>query len=212
MWVCLRTVKNLVIKGQVHHYKPGEWVNVGRQLAREWIAAGDAYDFDQTGKTGDKTTGIVLFGNAPGDWLDRLHSAMSVTVVSGDMPDVPFAETLLYRPEFELRLDLMLTGFKLLQRWQVAIPLWNYETLAAQVGTEEERERTKAVIRDLRVPLRDTRLVFMRRCAQTRELTNVWREELTNSTDERLAFLRALYRIKPVICDLPASWTGNVRA
>jgi len=106
----------------------------------------------------------------------------------------------------------MLICFKLLQRWQVAIPLWNYETLAAQVGTEEERERTKAVIRDLRVPLRDTRLVFMRRCAQTRELTNVWREELTNSTDERLAFLRALYRIKPVICDLPASWTGNVRA
>jgi len=213
MWVCLRCRKTLIIKGAPHHYAPGEWVKVGRHIAREWLAGGEAYDFagDGSGAVADKTTGIVLLSAPPDGWMDRCRSALSIEVASIDAPCVPFAETLLYTPGFDLRLDLVLIGLGLLKRWQVAVPLWDYTTLAAHVGSEDERARTKAIIRDLRVPLRDTRLVFLRRCAQTRELVECWNEETADSTEPRLAFLRAMYRIKPVVCDLPASWTGNVR-
>jgi hypothetical protein len=47
-------------------------------------------------------------------------------------------------------------GIGLLDTWELAVPLCNYKTLAAHIGTEEERERTQKIILDLRVPLYET--------------------------------------------------------
>jgi len=217
MWVCLRVLKNVVTKGQMRTYHPGDWIAVGRQMAEGWIAAGEAYTLDPSalGDGFEVTSGIALRGAAAADWAEKLTSLTALHLAyytDGWTPELPFAETLIWTPAFELRYDLVAAGFRLLQRWQVAVPLWDYGTLACQVGTPEERARTEAIIRDLRVPLRDTRLLFVRRCPETRALMDVWGDELAGPDgDERLAFLRALYTVKPLICDLPASWTGRGR-
>lgn len=106
-----------------------------------------------------------------------------------------------------LRLNILPIGFSLLDTWQIAAPVWSYTELAAHVGNAAEREYTQSIIRDLRVLMYDTRMVFVRRCGDTRKFVSVWRDESEKGADERLAFLRALYIVKPVLLALPTTWT-----
>ena len=216
MWVRLNCNQNIVTKGKMHQYKKGDWVDVGRQWAQQWIAGGIASALDLTaadGKPLEPTAGILVCGSINQETQDQITTATHLQFAF--IPDgtaqnwLPFTETLIYKPSFVLRLDLLITGFNLLKKWQVVIPLWDYETLASGVGTEQDREATKAIVRDLRVPLRDTRLIFARRCSDTRKLMQLWRAGCVPGADERLAWMRAMYTVKPLVCDLPASWTGR---
>jgi len=218
MFVRLNCNQNIVVKGQMRQYKRGDWVDVGRQWAQQWIAAGIATALDMTaadGKPLEPTAGILVRGAISDEMREQITQATHLqwAFVTDEPLDnwLPFTETLIYKTTFTLRLDLLITGFNLLKKWQAAIPLWDYETLAAHVGTEQERDDTKAVIRDLRVPLRDTRLIFVRRCGDTRKLMDLWRDGCANRGHEQLAWMRAMYTVKPLVCDLPASWTGRVK-
>jgi len=55
--------------------------------------------------------------------------------------------------------------------------------------------------------------VFVRRCPDTRRLVETWHAERARfpSGEDRLAFLRALYIVKPLVCDLPTVWTNRGR-
>lgn len=214
MWIKLLNNQNIIRKGVMTTYHAGDWVNVGRHIAEEWIAGGCAVAIDaETLELGvESTSGIAVRGTLSEDIRKQIEQASSLRLAFFDTdwtPELPFTETLIWTPTFQPRLDLILTGFKLLKVWQVVVPLMDYTTLAAQVGTAEDRERTEAVIRDLRVPLRDTRLIYARRCAATRTLMRYWGDELARGGDERLAFMRALYTVKPLVCDVPASWVGH---
>lgn len=214
MWIQLTANKSIIRKGAMTHYHPGDWVDVGRQIAQEWIAAGEARTVEPAEMAGSvqATSGIAVRGHLSDGWRERLSLIDGLQLAFFEdnwTPSLPFTETMIWKPEFDLRLDLMKVGFEWLKKWQVVVPLYDYTTLAAAIGTVEEREQTRAIIRDLRVPLRDTRLIFVRRCEDTRELMRLWGEFMTPGGDERLAFLRALYMVKPVVCDTPASWTGK---
>lgn len=100
--------------------------------------------------------------------------------------------------------DLVPVGLALLRRgWDVAAPFDAGGLLAADVGTEEDRARTCAVVGDLRVPLYSPGVVFVG--AGGEEWFRAWRAECDGG-DERLAFLRALFRVKPRFCALPRAW------
>ena len=101
---------------------------------------------------------------------------------------------------------LVESGFGCLDSWELAAPLWRYGVLAADVGTKEERERTKALCFDLRVPLMEPGLLFARQCAATEQMLETWRHECEGGANERLAFLRALCLVKPRLLTLPRSW------
>ncbi len=215
MWVRLNVNKTVMLHGAPRHYLKGDWIDMGGLLARQWIAAGEAVQADPATYTTVPTAGILARG-AVNETLRAKLSAIGNMQMSfadgGAWPTLPFTETLLWTPEFEPRLDLIMVGFNLLKKWQIAVPLVNYETLACHVGTDEERAYTQGIIRDLRVPLRDPRLVFIRRSKATQRLIEVWRDELQRfgpTTNEHLALLRAIYTVKPVVCDLPNSWTNN---
>ena len=96
-----------------------------------------------------------------------------------------------------------------LDKWDIACPLYNYDALALDEGTEEEREQTLDVIHDLRVLLYDTRLIFAKKCKQVDQLLTLWREDVNNGKNERLSFLRAIYIVKPLILALPSTWTDK---
>ena len=216
MYVRLNANKNIVTKGKMHQYKRGDIVDIGRQMAQEWVKAGEAslLNTSPDGKKRevDPTAGVLaLSGVGPDtrayiDAIGKLHWAYAS---EGIPADLPFTETLILNPTFMPRVDLLVVGFNLLKKFQMAVPIRDYKLLASQIGTEAQREQAVAVLRDLRVPLRDTRLVFMRRCSATKDLMKLWSELTTAGQDERLAFMMAFYTVKPLVCDLPASWSGG---
>ncbi len=95
-------------------------------------------------------------------------------------------------------------GLAQLDTWQVVAPL--YDTLlAVRCGDEEERRLTETIISDLRIPVYMTGIIFMRKCEETINLLQLWRDELQHG-DSPLAFMRALYVAQPMILALPAAW------
>lgn len=216
MWVRLKTAKNVLLAGTAVAYRPGDLVEVGKHRAREWVAAGDAEVWEiDTGAANPPTAGIACYGGVAPTVRDRLAKVENLRMSFHEdaWPLLAYSETLLWVPEFEPRMDHLMQGYNLLKRWQVAVPLWDYDVLARDVGSDEERVHTETVIRDLRVPLRDTRLVFVRRCPDTRRLVETWHAERARfpGGEDKLAFLRALYLVKPLVCDLPTVWTNRGR-
>lgn len=207
MLVQLKSIQYISHLGRNETHYPGEWVDVGNQTARGWLATGDAVRPDMPDLEVLPGCGLAVPAHAleiaaqaaPG--LERLPQADSPTDSC-----LPFPKTLWYDPAVRLRPDLIATGFELLETWELAAPLYSYQTLARDLGTDSERALTEGLIHDLRVPVYETRCLFLRRCRGTRDLMAAWGAEMGNGGDERLAFLRALYRVKPLVLALPVTW------
>ncbi len=203
VWVKLKSVQFIEIDGKLCKHHPGDWVYVGRQTAERWIAQGEAW----------RPSAEITVPSGAGVWLRGLAvpgcktlETLAYVEDDGKSNALPYPKTLVWNPALKMRHELLGVGFRLLERWQVAAPLLSYDTLACHVGDEQDRARAEAVVRDLRVPVYDTRLVFVRRCAETVELVERW---LADDGDETLALLKAVYAVKPMICALPTSWGGN---
>jgi len=122
---------------------------------------------------------------------------------------LPWPCTLFVVPGTCVPWDLVAAGFQFLARWDVAAPFWRAGTLAKDLGTPAERERTTRVLHDLRVPVYSHELLFVRNSPAGKAFLSAWRAECPNS-DERLAFLRALYAVKPTFCVLPRLWLADI--
>ena len=92
-----------------------------------------------------------------------------------------------------MRIELVLVGLGLLLHgWQVVVPLMSYDTLARDVGGEEDRALTEEMLHDLRVPVYDPRVIFARRCEESARLLEAWQEEKGGGGYDGLAFLRSM--------------------
>lgn len=133
----------------------------------------------------------------------------------GELWIMPFEKTLFAAPGTIIPWDLIGAGFSFLERWDVAAPLWRYGVLAKDQGTPSDQRRTEAVIRDLRVLLYAHELLFVRDSEAGRAFIETWRADCASTNgdapEERLAFLRALYLIKPLFCALPRSWLADLQ-
>ncbi|NIP86986.1 MAG: hypothetical protein GTO03_16040, partial [Planctomycetales bacterium] len=107
--------------------RPGEWVKVGKQQALSWLATGQADRPDMPDLEALPGCGVVLIDGAPQCKLSGLE------LVEADSPILEFARTLLWSG-VNFRGDLLATGFGLLDTWELAAPLYSYETLARDVG------------------------------------------------------------------------------
>lgn len=210
----LLTIKHISIGGQLKTFHPGDWVKVGRHTARAWIASGEA-DYPGldrveaiVGKCED--CGILVRG-------DRKAAAhvKRVKVVSGEWPALPFGRTLIWKPGLTLTPAQAVVGFSRIEAtrqgydaWEVAAVLLSDEALAAHYGSEKEKQKTEGVIGDLRIPIYDTRAVWMRKTGTTRQLVEAWAAEIEAGANEAHAFLRALYSHPVLVCTLPAGWVG----
>lgn len=104
--------------------------------------------------------------------------------------------------------DLVRTGFDFLAKgWDLAVPFTARYLLAQDIGTDEDRERTRAAIGDLRVPVYEPGLVFAATSAAP--CLRQWEVEAAGGSDARLAFLRALAVTKPRLCVLPRIWLSD---
>jgi hypothetical protein len=150
-----------------------------------------------------KERGIVI---ERGD-AKRIGSQAKLPATVQSTHDLPWKRTLFLDPELgRVPWEQVPRGFDFLDTWEVAAPIWNYETLASDVAVGDDRKATEALIGDLRVPLYVHELLFVRDCKGGRALLAAWAEEQASGGDVRLAFLRALYRTKPLFLALPRSW------
>ena len=156
-----------------------------------------------------KDKGIVLSKDDPHIQAKAKNLGLGV-IIDSEMP-LSFNKTLFVDPGTKIPWDLLGAAWHFLDRWDAAIPLWRYGVTADDVGTSDERKRTKAIVRDLRVLLHSVELLFVRNNSDGQSLIQAYREECENSCEKRLAFLRAFYRTKPRVCVLPTSWLHETR-
>ena len=152
---------------------------------------------------------IIL--RAPDAEIERRAKRAKIKVaISSDLA-LPFERALIVEPGTLVPWDLLGAGYHFLERWDAAAPLWRYSVLAKDIGQPSERKRTEKIARDLRVPIIASELLFVRNSAAGRSLIETWQQERTFGDDARLAFLRALYTVKPLFCALPRLWLAPVR-
>ncbi len=134
------------------------------------------------------------------------RAGVEITVCDGW--DIPFELTLFAGAGMAVPWDLLEAGFHFVERWDAAAPLFRYGVLAKDLGGPADRERTKALTIDLRIPVYEPRLLFVRTSNNGEKLVETWRDECGDG-DEKLAFLRALCLVKPKFLPLPASWQSR---
>lgn len=156
-----------------------------------------------------KAKGIVL--TAEDKTIEARARNAGLGVVVDPSRPLAFDKTLFTEPGTGVPFDMLSAAWHFLERWDAAVPLWRYGATGEKVGTASERKRTKAIVRDLRVLLHSVELLFVRDNEDGRALMDAWREELAGESEKRLAFLRALYRVKPRCCVLPISWLAEVQ-
>lgn len=210
-WVQLKSIQHIKVDGITKTFNPGDWVEVGRQQAARWLASGAAW-IPPTQKLdmmpGD--CGIVVRGDTP---IRQQIDGISIENMTGWPDALPHAYCLFYKSGTMLRTELLQVGFNLLTKWDAVVPLWSYQQVAGQLGDPLDRAATKEAIGDLRVPAYDTRLIYVRANEAGQALMATFAQELGRADlehhDERLAFLRAVFAVKPRLCAAPVSWVGK---
>lgn len=201
MWVQLLTCKQIEICGEPQNLQAGDWVDAGKQQARGWITCGDAFVPKRSNVFSAPDMAGVVVPNVT-DAVTKALLPLGLGVTEGP-PSLQYGLTLIWNPKVPLTTKQLYSGFGLLDTWQIAVPLLDYEQLACHVGSDEERALTAEIIPDLRIPLYDSRVVFVRRCAAMEDLVSLWQGKGDH------AFLRALYQTKPLILALPKLWRGD---
>ena len=153
--------------------------------------------------------GLVLREESPAAARQAKRQGLGVTLAEGW--GAPYARTLYVTGGAAVPWDLLDAGFHFLERWDAAAPLWRYNVTAADVGAKRIRRYVEGLVRDLRVPLYATELLFAGDSAAGGELVDRWRWECREqgaetNDDERLLFVYALYAVKPLFLALPRSW------
>ena len=211
VWVQAKAILHHEDGGKIKVARPGDWIEVGQHDARRWMAEGKC----EIHQIAAKETVQNLFDCAVtlrGNRIDTVRAAIkqrypSLSIVD-DGNDFLARRMLFWDTSAKMRPELIMVGFGLLMHgWQVVVPLMDYDTLARDVGDEEDRALTEEMLHDLRVPVYDTRLIFARKCEASQELLEIWKEEGTDGGHDELAFLRALHRVKPLVNALPPFWT-----
>lgn len=209
MWVKLLSTQHIDIHGVRRTFHKGDWVEVGGQEGRRWIANRQA-EVPSMKSAGliAKGAGAVIRGNIANGMTMLLKYAEGLRIESKMPFGLKFEQTMFLKAPLPARPELFPVGFHLLETWEAAIPLYKYDELACHVGNGIDQGRTKEIVHDLRVPLYDSRLMFVRNCEGGRRLMRAWEDERINSASENHALLRAVYRTKPLILALPTTWLG----
>lgn len=212
MWIKLKSAQTIDVNGTPTRYFPGDWIDVGNGYAHRLISQGLAEKpgVNVLSELVDYTSGMLVIGSLDTNHQQQIKSTIPhIEIMLGDELEIPFSETLLYNSKLKkLRVEMLPIGFKWLKSFQIIISLLDYTTLAIHLGNSNDQLKAKEILKEMRVPVYDTNLIFIRRCDETKELVSQWKENRTIFTDDKLAFLCALYQVKPLHLALPNTWIG----
>lgn len=218
-YVRLKRVKHIRVAGVQQCYRPGDWVEVGKQTALQWLSDGSA---EIPGPDASKMEVIKeLLGPGCGVRVRQKHlpsqlkqgfgnCVKSLEFSSGPLA-LPYRHTMLWHPSVLVTPQLVLIGFSQIAStkkgqlsWEMVARLEGTK-LARDVGSKEEQAQTKAVVGDLRIPVYDTGVLWIRKTPKTDKLIRRWASALEAGENGAHAFLRALYTEGILLCTLPAA-------
>lgn len=198
-------------KGRQEQALPGDWIQIGKHQARAWLVQGvveipephrraEIQDLDRGGV-------VVRADEMPDVAFGLLRHALG-------KPSLPYDYTILWEPSLPvtiqaLEMGLMrLSGAELAPKdsWEALATLVSLTLLASDVGSPGEQCKTEEVVGDLRLPVYDTRLLWIRKTPATENLIAMWASELAKGSDEQHSFLRSLYSSRIMMCTLPPGW------
>jgi len=233
VWVQAKTVLHYEKQGKHETAEAGEWVEIGKHQARQWLASGQAVipkpdtraeveEYDVCGVRVRVPVGPSAgWGGDPDD--DAVHAAFGdladkLTFTWGE-PALTHDYTVIWKPPSPVVPAAVKMGLARLhsfedtdaEPWEMVAMLASEDKWADSFGSDGERARTEAAIGDLRIPVYDTRLLWVRRTERTEAVIARWVEELRQGADEQHAFLRALYAERVLMCTMPTGWQGKHR-
>ncbi len=214
-WVkAIRPIIRHDLTGAYTRYQPGDWFECRNQERAELMRGG----FIASGNAGIDASfdgidaGVLMLGTpAPLDFCSRY----SLEMQQGQDVELPWERTVLWRTHTRLTPEAAVLGLMRIDAgndesaWEMAAMLKSETKTARSIGSEEERARTLEVLGDLRLPIYDTGVLWVRRTEATKEVINLWREEVDAGADERHAFLRTIYTNPVLLCTLPPDWVGQ---
>jgi len=217
MYIRLIIPQRIPEAGRIVLKSKGDWIKIGRQTAEKWIAQGIAeipgLDKAEAIAGNLKNAGVFAIG-APRRTLSLRKRYPLLKVKFGRAPELLFERNLLWWTEKIVLLPKQaLVGFSRIEAtrpgyaaWEIAAMLFGPE--ATTFGSEAEREKTKNVISDLRIPIFNVYAMWVRRTAATRRIISAWWNEVEDGADVHHAFLRAFYANPVPMCTLPVGWVG----
>lgn len=144
--------------------------------------------------------GICIYNpnNNSLEYVDKIKSKFDLK--EGNVFD--FDINMVYTPNKLLDLDLIRHCFDWIRKWEVIAPFGKYTTLIKDIVEEKDKKYLESIMWDLRVPVYDTRVIFLRKLPNIEEFWEIYLEEIEKLKDNRLAFSVALWKIKPMILTL----------
>lgn len=143
-------------------------------------------------------------------WATALE--LPVRAIKDGQYALPFAYTIVWDPRLKPVQRYVHIAVKILSRtdWDIGCVIRSYVKgkLACNIGSDADRAKTKAIIRDLRIPYYRPEIMFIKKNERTQAFIECWQTERLGG-DRRLALLRALYIIKPFLWPLPAHWVAK---
>jgi hypothetical protein len=215
-WVqALVTLTRYDDSGAFKKYLPGDWFEARNQEVLALRAAAKIADvLEVLGHDFNfKQCGILWRNDAVFRYtdLDRFGVAQEAAAHLS----LPWQYTLLALPDARITAQNAALGFLRVEdegdawnAWEMAACLQSGLPLAAACGSQKERDKTLAAIGDLRIPLYETGMVWVRRTSATLDLVSAWDAELQHGADEAHAFVRALYTRRIRMCTLAPDWVG----
>lgn len=217
-WVQARQVLTRMTEaGQRVTYQPGDWFECRNAELLRLQAERKIHTVppDILRATFDFAQAEILWRGAPAvaGILGAYGIAERVAVTPADLR-LERAYTLLAVPGAVVAPTTAALGFLRVEArddydaWEGAGCLMDGQPLARDYGSAVEQARTLAAVGDLRLPLYDTGLLWLRRTPATAELVTAWAAELADGADPAHAFARALYTRRVLWFTLPARWVG----
>lgn len=218
-YVRLTRVKHIRVGGVQHTYHAGDWVDVGRQTATLWLKDGSAMipgpdptKMEVVQLLLGPGCGVRLLARSTDEGLKQsFGNCLKSLRFSTGPPALPYPYTMIWNPAASITSQQVLIGFSQITSrgagqlsWEMVARLAG-KHLARDVGSNAERSKTKALIGDLRIPVYDTKILWVRKTEKTEKFLRLWALSVRAGEDETHAFLRALYSVGVLLCTLPAA-------
>ena len=190
----------------------GEMVDIKNKAeAKKIIRGGFAIGLAASQGITTQGCGVAIRGKGGAvEWIEGLSMEHEEVAT---VQTLPYPLTILWDSRYSPNTLHLIATLRIMREfsWEIAVPIKSYAKLVKNVGTEEERKQIKEQIHDLRVPYYNTHLMFVRRNACTLKLMETWYRGQLAGGDDCLAFMKALYQVKPLILPLPVGAIRKVR-
>jgi len=155
--------------------------------------------------------GVRVLGKGKESWSNQdFGNCLKALEFSTGPVALPYQYPMLWDPSASVTPQRVLIGFSQITSkekgqlsWEMVARLEGHY-LARDVGTKAEQAKTRDLIGDLRIPVYDIRVLWIRKTAKTESLIRRWTAAIQAGEDKAHAFLRTLYTEGVLLCTLPS--------